>query len=250
MRTLRNPLCKIPIHTVIIAPLLLDSVQIEISILTRRLSAMTARAKSIGGGKMLHSHAAKANGIKWKICAAALLAVSTWSIAQDAPSLYGIALGKPLPMPECAKINSGSYVKRTSSDSTCYQETIGYIHTVYFHSDSRPSMAKAGHIEAYVREGTTIRVSLVTDGIESQEEDLGKLITKFGKPSSLRRETMVNGYGARYSAISADWTIGVNALSFRGAMGRLDEGMIALKSPAAIELDRRMIDAMNKDKNL
>lgn len=180
-----------------------------------------------------------------------LTIASTASLAQEPPSLYGIALGKPLPMPECAsKLASGIklYVKRTIEDPTCYEESIGF--QIYFQSGSIPTMAKSGTIDARVSKGLITRVSIVTDGFDSQEADLGKLVAKFGSPSSLRRDAMVNGYGVRFSAITAEWKLGVNVLTFKGVFGKSDEGLVVLKSPEAIDSERRMLEEMSKDKNL
>lgn len=148
----------------------------------------------------------------------------------QAVSIYGIRVGEPLDLPECA----AEY-----ADVMCFgrvQTPIGPNATLgpaMFPAGVMPKILKTREVDLLVIDGVVHALTLHTTGIAGQAEALKLLGEKFGKPGSLQTKTMQNGFGATFEVVEAAWRIGSVQLDLIGGDGRSDEGRITAYTPKA-----------------
>lgn len=151
--------------------------------------------------------------------------------AKGVMSVFGLPLGEPFDVPVCKTDNYGSYLgpkqgycfKPTSSEEIAqplvpirsFSGTQGLVYA----SGERPSVIFPGvGVDAFVDliDGRLEGVRFKTQGIQSQQQDLETLISKYGKPTSSKTTKLQNGYGATFDNISASWRLKNLTVQFQG----------------------------------
>jgi hypothetical protein len=165
-------------------------------------------------------------------------------------TVFGIALGQPLAVPECPKYGSGLFLDYGYSADTCYQRTAekavcaplleGYA-GIHFKILSLPTWSSQSEITARIVSGRVEGIRIYTTGISGQDEAIEELTQKYGKPSSTLNTDVQNRMGAKFVSLNASWTVGDLEIVLIGTAGRLDEGQVEIATRvgrAAFESDR------------
>lgn len=154
------------------------------------------------------------------------------------PSLYGVALGKAIELPECEKLGSPSLDGRTKpyrqtgfDTPTCFKHVVEGS-SIDVHVQGL-TISKNNTVSVLLRNGLPDRISVRTEGVEDQDDVLRTLTFKFGKPRKLARPRAQNRMGAVFSLIEAEWRVGSASLSFSTNTGSIDSGVVELLSSEA-----------------
>jgi hypothetical protein len=158
------------------------------------------------------------------------------AVALAAPSLIGIELGKPLNAPACP---SDPILFFAPDRSTCQADTQGSSTEFWMHLANGHATYLGGEPLVTVRDNSVEEISVQTLGIYGQDEALAALEVKFGKPTSLARPVMQNGFGATYRTIRARWVRAAYVVTYTSALD-VDHGEIHLMTTA--EASRRAAD--------
>lgn len=161
------------------------------------------------------------------------------AIAQDM-AVFGLTIGKPLNLPECqfepagqSKIYSGSLQPVTCLEENRTPDETVHARILRFSSADMPQVVKDGYAILVEARGDLIGFQFSTYGLQYQEAVLGDLESKYGKPTSLRKSTAQNGFGASFGIIHAAWKFKPFKVTFDGADDELDEGTVTIDMPEA-----------------
>jgi hypothetical protein len=165
-------------------------------------------------------------------------------------SLYGIELGKPLPIDKCNINSIGAAEPKLTS--LCYRESTDFLPPtdpkqlrdvyVYFPLGKVPSQIDASYFHVGVADGLVEQIMILTKGVDVQQEMLNQLTTKFG-PGQVQRSQVQNRFGAQFEITRATWSIGGAAVEFSGANGRVDSGGIYAVTRKGERLAKEKADA-------
>ncbi len=143
-------------------------------------------------------------------------------------SLYGVVLGSPFALPECADAQR--------HEAMCYEHVYGSIsellptepHTfiVHFPDGKRPSISKYGSFSVKTIGGIVAQISITTKGLEVQQEVIDQLTQKFGRVQRADKKTAQNSFGAKFNYVEAAWSIGSSTVLFSGMAKVVDEGTL------------------------
>jgi hypothetical protein len=161
-------------------------------------------------------------------------------------SVYGIQLGEPLTIKECPTetwIQRKNYKSLSKSDVPCFKHILG--------NPGEPLPAKMTWLEVFINDpyednfiktldGRVEEFSITTLGQSTQASDLEKLIQKYGKPHVSGNETLMNGYGAKYESLYAEWHFKDLEIRFDGILSKRDSGQITIKTSTFKEYERQM----------
>jgi len=158
-------------------------------------------------------------------------------------TVYGIEIGAPFRMAECAYVWSGYLKQYQSPREPCLQAMYpiedvpikGASPDVQVHfpvNDLPRALAPAKFITPLVIGEKLALLTIPTDGIDSQAQIYADLTAKYGKPSSRWASTLQNGFGAKYVAVLARWELPGLRVEFVGAANRIDTGVIRIGTPA------------------
>lgn len=185
-----------------------------------------------------------------KVIAAIFSLVSITAYA-DEPSIFGFVFGKPLNLPECPyKTDSGSKIKpyEILVPSTCVQDAHalnGYgqpVRQITFSQKENPLIVKNWRAWPLEADGNLIGFHFLTQGIDTQDLVMQRLVEKFGKPQSVERRPVQNSFGAVYSSIEAHWQAGQLSVTFHSTRGRLDSGEVFVDLPMAVDLRKTWVE--------
>ena len=156
-----------------------------------------------------------------------------WPATPDR-TVFGIAIGEPLNIPECSKYGfdllhiPGPCAKSWGT----IKETGEVKMTVWFPTNQTPSIVKSfPPVQISVLEGKVEYLFFSTRGISSQEDDLAQLKAKYGRPHKIDRPRMQNALGAEFGAYRASWTFPGLLVQFEGTTGSIDEGRVKVITP-------------------
>ena len=131
-------------------------------------------------------------------------------------SIKGLEIGTP-------KAEMNERLKAGFASCNNIGDTCTWLHANY---GKRSVVVVADLIEEKI-----CRVSVIFS-----EEDsiyLGQgLVEKFGEPQTKNNQTLVNGFGVKYSSLVFLWRNGNETLKFSQRSGRIDEGQIVLSDRA------------------
>jgi hypothetical protein len=176
------------------------------------------------------------------IVLAAMVSAPAWG--SEPATIFGIALGSPLGLPECGtRIIAGRTVYESTHQTIC-SETARPDQTaadvswsrINFPGDQAPLIAKWPYVNAYLYRGVVEGVEFPTAGISSQDVVLEQLRQKFGQPTSLRNVTVQNAMGAAFQSYDAEWQLPTLRVTFRGSVRSLDMGKVEMCTPVLCEL--------------
>lgn len=166
------------------------------------------------------------------------------SRASQELTIFGLAVGAPIQLPECPKYEFLGRIEYRSVvvDPTCIsvwpatKSAIDLTHGTIFISfpiREQPSIA-SGEINGYVEQGKLVGLRIFTRGIKLQHYDLEQLIEKFGPPTSKSTISARNRLGATFDVLTATWKLADLSVAFFASDGSsLDRGIIEILTPAA-----------------
>ena len=154
-------------------------------------------------------------------------------------SVFGIALGQPLAIPECPKYGSGSFIRYGFSKEACWQRPVdaagctsitdGYA-GVEFPVLTLPHWTRTSRVSVRIVNGRVEGARIYTSGIKGQDAALQALTEKYGKPSSSLNTDVQNRMGAQYTSLNSSWKVGDLTVVLLGTIGRLDEGQVEIST--------------------
>lgn len=184
-----------------------------------------------------------------KTVIALLLAISAGA-ATAGPTAYGFEFGKPLALPECER--------RPPSAVSAYMDP--YLPArepcvkpgrqpnragIAMPLSQQPAHASNG-MGAFLVDGALGALLVNTSGWMSQSLIYSDIIAKYGQPTTSRMVPMTNRYGARIDGIVATWSLPDLRIEFHGIMGNIDQGLLVIGTPAAVEAEAADSAAMFK----
>lgn len=169
------------------------------------------------------------------------LCLVTQAYADD--SILGIAIGKPMTLPECPK---GTVVTK----ATCWlrdpydKRPIGNSSmTVFLTDDEAIPLGIHETVEVENIDGNVASILISTDGIGDQKHILALLRAKFGRPTHLSTQRVIARFGdGQWDVVHARWTKAGYSVEFDGANDRIDLGGILVETDAY----RREVDAAKR----
>lgn len=169
------------------------------------------------------------------------LALAFAAAQAGAADFMGVELGQPFAMPECvAGKYTGYEFEWERPVRPCWKHAYGdpgeplpaeskfQIAFVAAKDKSPPGIKSANLV---VIDGKVEGVLAFTTGLESQDELLEGLTSKFGKPATLNRSDWQNRMGATFEGIDAEWSADGATVSFLGIGSRVDGGIITAYTP-------------------
>lgn len=182
-------------------------------------------------------------------CITGLMIYGFSSLAAAQPlAAYGFEFGKPLPLPECAKLvgTRVSYDLYEPEQPACGMGRApteaalnpSDFYAVRFPASAKPALSKHPVILVTVTDGNLEGVTVITNGFEAQDADLAALTEKYGKPTKATLVAATLRNGAKVNIHSAEWK-GKNGslIDFVGAGEDLKEGMLRIRSQKALKAD-------------
>jgi hypothetical protein len=168
-----------------------------------------------------------------------LLSVASTCFAADSTqqvSLYGIAIGAPLPVPKCEAPGYSlekSMCFRTLADPGRIPGT--RVLTVFFAQGERPAILKNDYFIVTLLGDSVESIAMVTRGPAVQVDAIKQLTGKFGSASNTETKTAQNAFGAKIDYLDAIWLLGSATLSFQGLSRKIDEGSISADSERFVQ---------------
>lgn len=178
--------------------------------------------------------------------AAVLAAAGCCTAAAKAAELprdfMGVQLGEPFEMAECASKTSyglTTYVfEHDQPVKPCWRHTFGDPGTpldvsdaeVQFYPARESSPAGVSFSRVLIVNGRAEGVSASTNGVTGQESILAALMRKYGTPAKLQDEEVQNRMGATFTSYTAAWGDPALQVSFYGVAGRIDSGLISVRT--------------------
>lgn len=168
------------------------------------------------------------------------------ALAQQLPSMYGIQLGEPLNLMECARkvfLGRWEYSTINITSTPCFQRSFYGTRTpetpmldenvaVVWPVMKGPDIAASDSIGVMLVGGRSERIEIRTRGASDQNAAFDQLLGKFGKPSSSDTRPVQNRMGAKFEAIIATWKGQDFTVQLLGMVGRIDEGYIIIETPS------------------
>lgn len=197
-----------------------------------------------------------------RAASACMLLAASLAQASGEHSLYGVKLREAIQHPECA-LRKGVQPEQTDlfyldryathryTDPTCFQLVKGGAaeggagNSYVIVRLSGSSMAVRGQMDVFLEHERVRSIKMWTEGIQSQEEDFAALVQKFGRPSTVKRTNVHNGYGARFQAMHATWKLKGAVLSLNTNTGSIDRGLLELMTSEVAE-EQRLHDLKNQ----
>lgn len=195
----------------------------------------------------------------------ALIAMQTCAYGQDtptdqAPTIFGVRLGSPMPYQECewkAYTKTPMYLP---SAQRCWQHMYGgdagspikideLIALKFPISETKDVGVIFGDLYLRIVDGNTEGASWQTYG-PTAEVTLEKLKQKFGNPTKTGVLSLKNRAGATFNTISATWSGAALRVVFKGLDGTIDRGSVTVETGTLVarETERRRADAANATK--
>lgn len=199
------------------------------------------------------------------VCAV-LVAYSSLGLAQAEKSLYGLQLRSKFALAECPVspkivVESGrilspndKYVVQPADAEPCFQHRFyesvpnpeiekNAVVRVIWPLNAYPEVSRFSNAGVLVLDGTIHRVWFWTRGLKFQQDDLARLIDKFGKPTKVDRKNLQNAFGASFESMSASWDLGDSVVSFESYTDDINTGMLVLETNEGAEAYRARLNA-------
>jgi hypothetical protein len=183
--------------------------------------------------------------------AAATLSFFAWAVRAGEPeSVFGLILGEPLALPDCeSSVVAGVKFYEPVAKATCVEEAkplAGYgqpVRRVNFNPKQAPPYMKHWRVFPLETDGKLIGVHFLTPGVSAQEVVFDALKAKYGKPSSVQRIAVQNGFGAVFESLEAEWLLPSVQVKFYGTVGKISTGEVFIDLPEAASLRKTWGDA-------
>lgn len=161
-----------------------------------------------------------------------LLLLAAQAFAAD-NTVFGLPLGEPLSVPECARSSYG-YVVIT--DKICFERLFEKEHargsivsetvSIRFPISELPSIVNGTSMLALVLNGRLEGIGFNTHGVSDQEIVLSALKKKYGEPKVFLPHTVQNLMGASFKVFTALWQLPNIVVTFQSTTGEIDAGLV------------------------
>lgn len=102
--------------------------------------------------------------------------------------------------------------------------------TVAFPIGNSPTILKYGHFEVTVINGSPELVTFWTWGVRTADDVLAALKVKYGPPTASGVGEAQNGFGAKFSTMTAEWTLPDIFVSFESVFSDLEHGRVIIST--------------------
>lgn len=168
------------------------------------------------------------------------------SILEKGPEVYGIILGAPLNVGECAKYTIlGQTQYKIANGAPCFQSlpasplaadrlALQGSVLISFPPGAYPAQSSSGHISAIMVGGRIEGVIVSTNGYRAQDQIFEELKAKYGQPSEASKVPL-SGAGSTFSGgQNAHWKLLDLDVFFIGVMGGADKGFLRIATPRGV----------------
>jgi hypothetical protein len=151
-------------------------------------------------------------------------------------TVFGIALGQPLTIPECKRNNQGGYEMFHIKTMCALRKDASKVFDgtdidIWFPSDKAPDIVREEHFTVWVLQGKVEGVLFATSGVDDQKQVLAQLITKYGNPHELKKRILQNAFGAQYEGYNASWSFPDLYISFTSPTSDIRWGGVEIATP-------------------
>lgn len=175
----------------------------------------------------------------------AALICPTSKAATAEPTVFGLALGAALDLPECASESAGGhrfYVP--ANDAVCFEHddaddwskpVVSERISIHFPADQTPRLSSLQTVSCVVIDGNLQGISFSTRGISDQDFIQASLRKKYGQPSRVAQIKKQNLMGASFSSVVAVWKFSNLTVTFHGTTDSFDDGLVVIDTPSGAE---------------
>lgn len=155
-----------------------------------------------------------------------------------AATVFGLALGQPVTLPECAKGPPPLSQYADEQAVTCQEFFREYQpprpweeHAIEFPRSARPEISSSSIIGTRILNGRLIGVEVDTSGLATQESVLKQLSAKFGGPGKVTKVPSQTLGGAKSDALIAEWQRPDVYVRYESGIFRIDRGKVFILDP-------------------
>jgi hypothetical protein len=169
---------------------------------------------------------------------------------------YGIAIGEPLNMPECPRIDVGvGSITYGLGKGPCLENIFPKAKVpldlstsvlIAFPPADAPEHSSSRKVVAQLTDERVSALVVSTAGAATQSLIYDALIAKYGKPTSSMRIPMQNAMGVKVESIAASWDLGeALEVSFHGVANSWTTGELVIGTrPGLADRRARLIKAL------
>lgn len=186
----------------------------------------------------------------------AILAVGIFGSHAHAADMvaYGLELGRPLAISECARLKMPPLPNYTPPYATvtapCTKPSSATTGTVAFPIGAGARHAVGGDLGYGLGDGALQVLVVPTAGASVQDDVLADLVSKYGAPTSRSSRQVGNAQGAVVQALRATWALDTLRVEFIGVAGRLDMGSVLIGTPAGVQARLQLLEQTDKSRPL
>ncbi len=163
-----------------------------------------------------------------------------------AESIFGIELGAPFTLRNCDKADTDMGENKGAGlcndkhlESTAPWGAIRHnISKPFSMTQFAPWGFQPYGFSVTEFEGVVTDITIATYGYDWQEDVLKDLITKFGKPTTIKRVLFQNLFGVKINGIKAHWVKPTYSVEFKGVSEARDTGFIIITTTAGKREER------------
>lgn len=195
------------------------------------------------------------------VAALLLVLVGLTAHASDTSTIFGMELQKPFVMPECPFERIGKNLFDyfpPPKIGVCYQmmddknagksRPLNERVKLKWPDKGSPDLVSGYSAMAKIIDGNIEEVSFNTLGLVSQERDFNALKQKYGEPTESTKNAVQNAYGAQFLPIRASWVIGDITVTFDGAAGQTNSGLVRVATLKSIAETKVFLETLHQGK--
>jgi hypothetical protein len=165
-------------------------------------------------------------------------------------SVFGVELGKPLNVPECAKRKSAGgtmefYLSSIEITANCFHIERGNDRFLDIPMKQQPMILNAGSSpRLIIIDGNVEAVHFTTYGMREEQQTFDALVAKYGAPTRVEPGATQTLNGAQFTTRDAYWQLPDLHVSYWSVTDRVTSGRVIVetdrgRAAAAQELKRR-----------
>jgi hypothetical protein len=189
--------------------------------------------------------------ISW-LAAGALL--SGLAAGQTDLTVFGLALSRPLSVPECeiAKVDKRLYAYSHKDKVVCFRHmdpntfseklllkepgSTPALDEIVIINFPEPPRMSVGEVRGTIVHGRLEGISLTTGGASFADQDMADLTRKYGEPDIAQRGVAMNLLGARIPTIAAVWNKLELTVKYRSLQSDdIEFGSLEIETPVALK---------------
>jgi hypothetical protein len=105
-----------------------------------------------------------------------------------------------------------------------------------------PALFDVGDLSAQILGGNVEFATFKTSGLADAKEVFEALKVKYGPPDSTEQVSVKSMSGGEFSSINAYWAFENLVVSFKGAAGRVDQGIVIVGTKKGMEFEKKLAD--------